>query len=54
MPYFDIIFIYVCLERNMARLFADDTTLSATTGLYTDEVQTKLIYDLVNVYQAII
>ena len=39
-----------CLERTKARLFADDTTLTAT-GLNTDEVQTKLNYDLVNVNQ---
>ena len=35
-----------CLERTKARLFADDTTLTAT-GLNTDEVH----YDLVNVNQ---
>ncbi|CAB3979722.1 Hypothetical predicted protein [Paramuricea clavata] len=39
-----------CLETTKARLFADDTTLSAT-GSTVDEIETKLNHDLVNVDQ---
>ena len=42
-----------CLETTKARLFADDTTLSAT-GSTVDEVETKLNHDLVNVDQWLI
>jgi hypothetical protein len=42
-----------CLETTNARLFADDTTLSAT-GSTVDEVETKLNHDLANVDQWLI
>ena len=37
-----------CLETTKARLFADDTTLSAA-GLTVGEIETKLNHDLINV-----
>jgi hypothetical protein len=42
-----------CLETTKARLFADDTTLSAT-GSTVDEIETKPNHDLVNVDQCLI
>ena len=42
-----------CLETTKARLFADDTTLSATESTV-DEIETKLNHDLVNVDQWLI
>ena len=39
-----------CLETTNARLFADDTTLSAT-GLIVDEIEIKLNHDLIKVNQ---
>ena len=42
-----------CLETTNARLFADDTTLSAT-GLTVDETETKLNHDLIKMNQWLI
>ena len=42
-----------CLETTSAKLFADDTFLSAT-GLTVDEIETKLNHDLIKVNQWLI
>ena len=46
-------FLFLLYINDLARLFADDTTLSAT-GSTIDEIKTKLNHDLVNVDQWLI
>ena len=48
-----LIICLVALETTSAKLFADDTFLSAT-GLTVDEIETKLNHDLIKVNQWLI